>query len=61
MPFPDQACTAFAQISDQNTAAVLSKASPCRVATTTTTAPATTTAAADVHAVTAASRANVVS
>jgi hypothetical protein len=43
MPFPDQACTAFAQISDQNTAAVLSKASPCR-SQTTTTAPATTTA-----------------
>ena len=43
LPFPDQACTSFAQISDQNTAAVLSKASPCR-SETSTTAPATTTA-----------------
>jgi hypothetical protein len=42
MPFPEQACTSFAQISDQNTA-VLSKASPCRALdATTTTAPATT-------------------
>jgi hypothetical protein len=40
MPFPDQACSSFANITDQNTAA-LSKNSPCRSQTTTTT-PATT-------------------
>jgi hypothetical protein len=39
MPFPEQACTSFANISDQNSAA-LSKNSPCRTETTTTTAPA---------------------
>jgi hypothetical protein len=44
MPFPDQACTSFANISDQNSAAVLSKASPCRSQITTTTPGATTTA-----------------
>jgi hypothetical protein len=42
MPFPDQACTSFAQISDQNSAA-LSKNSPCRSQTTTTTTPGTAT------------------
>jgi hypothetical protein len=41
MPFPDQACSSFANITDQNTAA-LSKNSPCRSLTTTTTTPATT-------------------
>jgi hypothetical protein len=44
-PFPPDACTAFANISD-NAVAVLSKSSPCRaIDTTTTTAPgaATTT------------------
>jgi hypothetical protein len=40
MPFPEQACSSFANISDQNSAA-LSKNSPCR-SQTTTTAPATT-------------------
>jgi hypothetical protein len=40
MAFPPAACTSFAQISDQN-AAALSKNSPCR-SQTTTTAPATT-------------------
>ena len=40
-PFPPDACTAFAQISDANSAA-LSKNSPCRSESTTTTAPATT-------------------
>jgi hypothetical protein len=42
-PFPPDACTEFANISDANSAA-LSKNSPCRdLATTTTTAPAATT------------------
>jgi hypothetical protein len=42
MPFPDQACTSFNQISDQSTA-VLSKGSPClAIDATTTTTPATT-------------------
>jgi hypothetical protein len=42
-PFPPDACTAFANISD-NATAVLSKHSPCRtIDTTTTTAPAATT------------------
>jgi hypothetical protein len=44
LPFPDQACTSFANITDQNTAA-LSKSSPCR-SQTTTTAPPTTVAPA---------------
>jgi hypothetical protein len=39
--FPPTACDAFANISDQNTAAVVSKNSPCR-ADTSTTAPTTT-------------------
>jgi hypothetical protein len=39
-PFPPAACNAFATISDQNAAAILSKNSPCRaIDTTTTTAP----------------------
>jgi hypothetical protein len=44
LSFPAQACDAFANISDQNTAAVVSKNSPCRAdaSTTTTTKPATT-------------------
>ncbi len=45
MPFPDQACTSFSNISDQSTA-VLSKNSPCRALATTTTAPPATTAPA---------------
>jgi hypothetical protein len=48
MPFPTQACTAFNQISDQQTA-ILSKNSPCRAidaaTTTTTPAPGATTTA----------------
>ena len=42
--FPPQACDAFANITDQNSAAILTKDSPCRAdtSTTTTTAPATT-------------------
>jgi hypothetical protein len=45
MPFPEQACTSFAQISDANTA-VLSKASPCRaIAATSTTVPGAPTTA----------------
>jgi hypothetical protein len=40
--FPPEACTAFSNISDQNTAAVVSKNSPCRADTSTsTTTPAT--------------------
>lgn len=40
--FPPTACAAFANISDQNTAAVVSKSSPCRADTSTsTTTPAT--------------------
>jgi hypothetical protein len=39
MPFPDQACASFANITDQS-GALLSKNSPCR-SQTTTTAPAT--------------------
>ena len=44
LPFPDQACTAFQQITDQQTA-LLSKKSPCRAidAATTTTVPGATT------------------
>ena len=40
--FPPTACDAFANISDQNTAAIVSKNSPCQAdtSTTTTTAPA---------------------
>jgi hypothetical protein len=40
--FPPQACDAFANISDQNTSAVVTKNSPCQAAASTTT-PATTT------------------
>jgi hypothetical protein len=40
LPFPPDACTAFSNISDQQTAAVVSKDSPCRAqAGATTTAP----------------------
>lgn len=40
--FPPTACDAFANISDQNSAAVISKSSPCRADTSTgTTTPAT--------------------
>jgi hypothetical protein len=43
VPFPPDACSAFANISDQQTAAAVSKNSPCRTeATTTTVAPAST-------------------
>jgi hypothetical protein len=43
-PFPPAACNAFATITDQNSAAILSKKSPCRsIDTTTTTAPGTAT------------------
>ncbi|HXY92240.1 MAG TPA: hypothetical protein VEP49_07180 [Acidimicrobiia bacterium] len=44
LDFPPDACNAFANISDQQTAAVVSKDSPCReqVATTTTQVPAST-------------------
>jgi len=41
LPFPQQACTNFANISDQNTA-ILSKDSPCRQIAATTTTPPTT-------------------
>ncbi len=41
--FPPDACTAFANISDQQTAAVVSKNSPCRSQATTTTAPTAST------------------
>ena len=43
--FPPQACDAFSNITDQNSAAILTKNSPCQAdatSTTTTTAPATT-------------------
>ncbi len=43
MPFPEAACTAFSNISDQSYAA-LSKDSPCRSQATTTTTPGGTTA-----------------
>lgn len=43
LPFPPDACTAFANISDQQTAAVVSKNSPCRAQSTTTTAPPAST------------------
>jgi hypothetical protein len=44
--FPPDACTAFANISDQQSAAVLSKNSPCRAElTTTTTLPVASTEA----------------
>ncbi|MEX2100865.1 MAG: hypothetical protein WEB19_05565 [Acidimicrobiia bacterium] len=43
--FPPDACSAFANISDQQTAAVVSAESPCRAEATTTTTPATTTPA----------------
>jgi len=39
--FPPTACSAFSNISDQNTAAVVSKNSPCNASTSTTTTPAT--------------------
>jgi hypothetical protein len=39
--FPPGACNAFANISDQQTAAVVSQDSPCRSAATTTTSPPT--------------------
>ena len=42
LPFPPDACNAFATISDQNTPAAVSTNSPCRTATSTT-APADTT------------------
>jgi hypothetical protein len=42
--FPPAACDAFANISDQNTAVVVSKKSPCRTSPTTTTAPPASTA-----------------
>jgi hypothetical protein len=41
LAFPPDACSAFANISDQNTAAVVSAASPCRAGTSTT-APGST-------------------
>jgi hypothetical protein len=41
--FPPAACDSFANISDQNTAVVVSKNSPCGASTTTTTAPPATT------------------
>lgn len=46
LPFPPDACTAFANISDQQTAAVVSKNSPCRAGlpTTTLVPPASTEA-----------------
>ena len=44
--FPPGACNAFANISDQNTAAVVTKNSPCQPDTTATTTPATTGPAA---------------
>jgi hypothetical protein len=43
LPFPPDACSAFANISDQQTAAVVSKDSPCRTQVTTTTAPTAST------------------
>jgi len=43
LPFPDAACAAFANISDQNTAAAVSKSSPCLAQVTTTTVPGDTT------------------
>jgi hypothetical protein len=43
LPFPPGACNAFANISDQQTAAVVSKGSPCRTQATTTTAPTAST------------------
>jgi hypothetical protein len=43
--FPPDACNAFATISDQQTAAVVSKDSPCRSLVTTTTTPTVTTEA----------------
>ena len=48
MPFPDQACTAFAQISDQNTDRDPEQglAVPVAIDATTTTPAATTTATA---------------
>jgi hypothetical protein len=42
LPFPPDACTAFANISDQNTSAVVSADSPCRQTGTSTTTPAAT-------------------
>ncbi len=46
LAFPPEACSAFANISDQQTAAVVSKDSPCRAeATTTTVAPPASTEA----------------
>jgi hypothetical protein len=42
LPFPPDACNAFANISDQQTAAVVSKNSPCRLQASTTTTPAST-------------------
>ena len=45
LPFPPDACSAFANISDQQTAAVVSKNSPCRTQETTTTAPPASTEA----------------
>jgi hypothetical protein len=51
LPFPPDACSAFANISDQQTAAVVSKDSPCRTQeTTTTTTPASTAPPASMEA-----------
>jgi hypothetical protein len=43
LPFPPDACSAFANISDQNTPAAVSKSSPCLTQSTSTTAPGDTT------------------
>jgi hypothetical protein len=43
LPFPPNACSAFATITDQNTQAIVSPGSPCATSATSTTAPADTT------------------